>query len=162
MDSLGVILQSMGNLGQENDTPTLAQEAIVGLLFAISHAEAVPARPWPVVAACQTLAKRLHRQSPYSRAALEAAHGLAGGSRVESWLHGLAREGHLQPHGRGVSACWVASERWVEDWRVAAAGLPVEEQRIWAAGSQSLTNSVSMWRNTLSVAALQSSPSEMQ
>jgi hypothetical protein len=149
----------MGNVGQPENTPTLAQEAIVGMLLAASGDEEVPARPWPLVSACQTLANRLPSGSPYSSALETAKHTLLGGVEVETWLRGLAERGAVLAQGRMADARWLASPEWLANWRLPAQEIHEDEAEAWASAAQALTNCLSIWRKTVSAAARSAGPS---
>ena len=86
----------MGNDGEFKSTLTLAEEATVGLLFALSEASELPARPWPLVAACQVLARQLPAASPDSAHLGLATDSVRGESVVTTWMLQLAEAGQFQ------------------------------------------------------------------
>lgn len=149
----------MDNVGQRQNSPTLAQEAIVGMLLSASGGTELPARPWPLMAACQTLANRLPPDSPYLSALAPARHAICGEAEVERWIRALAERGTFRARGRMTDACWIPNAEWLANWRIPAGQVPNEELRAWSAATQALTRCLSIWRKTVSAAAERSGPS---
>jgi hypothetical protein len=137
----------------------MAQEAIVGMLLALSRELELPARPWPLVAACQTLANELPPESPFVGHLERATSTLTGAQDVEAWLLSLAERGSLRAEGRANEARWIASPDWLANWQVPAAAIQETEVGAWAAASQALMRSLSIWRKTVSAVANGSDPS---
>lgn len=142
----------MGNDGDFKSSLTLAEEATVGLLFALSKARALPARPWPLVAACQVLAKRLPATSPYSAHLGLATDSVRGESIVAAWMLVLAEAGSVAGRGRMAAAAWIPASGWIEGWTLAADNLPRDEAEAWDAAAQTLTRTLSIWRKASSAA----------
>src|SRR5450631_337893 len=157
--NIGVIWPSMDNVGQLQNSPTLAQEAIVGMLLAASGCSELPARPWPLMAACQTLANHLPPGSPYLSALAPAKQALSGEAEVESWIRALAERGTFRAQGRMTDARWIPSAAWMANWGMPAGQVPKEELRAWSAATQALTRCLSIWRKTVSAAMERTGPS---
>lgn len=149
----------MANDLPEKDTPLLRHEATVALLVLRSGVSKLPARPWPLVAACQTLANELPRTSPFLTTAKDGSSNLTGTREVESWLHRLAATSAFRVAGRGMHAAWVPDARWLAQWSDVADTLEASEVEAWAAAGQALANCVSIWRNAASAASSSVSPS---
>lgn len=157
--SSGVVWRDMGSSGQITTELDLAEEAVFGLLMALSGGLSVPARPWPVAAACRSLASG---REPISAAIRDvAAHaGEVGGEHlIERWLVVLAGRGNLHPNGRGISAAWALDQTWLAGWRLFAAALPAEEQPAWARAVQSFARCRSIWEKAARAASTGSTSS---
>lgn len=143
----------MDNVGQHRqDNLPLEAEALLGLLLAMQGHTTLPARPWPVVAACQTLANELGPDSAFHESATAAAHHFTGEKSVEAWLRALAMRGCARGDGRGAQAHWTVGARWLADWGTATGSLPAEERVAWTRAAQTLTSCLSIWRKSLSAA----------
>jgi hypothetical protein len=142
----------MGNRGEIKSSLTLAEEATVGLLIALSEAGELPARPWPLVAACQVLAKRLPAASPYSAQRGLATDSVRGESVVAAWMLVLAEAGSVATRGQMADAAWIPAAGWIEGWKLAADNLPPDEAEAWIAAAQTLTRTLSIWRKASSAA----------
>lgn len=136
----------------------LPQEGLLGLLLAIAECGHLPARPWPLAAACETLA---NDPTPIDHSFRETARSVLrfGGSElIEAWIQALARAGVVEPRGRGVTANWVVNANWMQGWNVVADGIPPIERAAWERAAQTLVNCVSIWAKTAAAAVKGSSP----
>lgn len=132
----------------------LTEAALVGLLLAVSPRPLIPARPWPVAAACAVLAKvGQEHLPPELRSAAESGGGRTGEAVIERWLSALAADGALRPEGRGVGAHWVPAEPWLDDWRLIATVVDASERKAWEAAGQSFAKALSIWEKTLAAAS---------
>lgn len=149
----------MDNVGQHDQhSPSLASEALLGMLLGMTACRRLPARPWPVVAACQTLANKLDTGSPLAVPAAAAASAFAGQEVVERWLQALAARGAARGEGRGLHACWVLDDRWLAEWAVVAEGLASTERAPWEQACQALATCRSTWSKAVAAAATASDP----
>jgi hypothetical protein len=111
----------MANSWQRAVSLRLDEEALLGLVMAAAGHRALPARPWPFIAASQRLAKDLPKHSPLRTTA--AISLVPGAEKVaERWLRVLAVEGFVSGTGRGVPAQWVMDTAWATGWSVVAEG----------------------------------------
>lgn len=136
----------------------LPQEGLLGLLLAIAQCGHLPARPWPLAAACETLA---NDPTPIDHCFRETARSVLrfGGSElVETWIRALARSGVVEPKGRGVTANWVVNANWLQDWNVVAGGISPTERSAWERAAQTLANCVSISAKIAAAADKGSSP----
>lgn len=152
----------MGNSGEFKSSLVLAEEATVGLLFAVSETSELPARPWPLVAACQVLANKLPATSPYWAHLGFATDSVRGESVVAAWMLALAEAGSVSGRGQMVDAVWIPAAGWIEWWKVAADNLPSDEAEAWAAAAQTLTRTLSIWRKASSAACSRVGPSALK
>jgi hypothetical protein len=149
----------MANLWQEqtNSLP-LAGEALIGMLAATAGRHEIPARPWPIVAACEHLAKALPKRSPW-RLAAHFSLQMGAEKTVERWLRTLAREGRASTRGRSTEARWVLHLAWVSHWKLVAEGLPADERQQWRHAGQVLKTCLSTWEKSSAAASRGPSPS---
>lgn len=129
------------------------------MLLAAAGADSIPARPWPLAAACQTLANELPGESPYLDALVAATDTRSGPHAVEAWIQALVERRVFRPVGTANQACWTASADWLENWEIPATQILASERAAWAAAVQALTRTLSIWRKTVSAAAEKSGPS---
>lgn len=148
---VGLHWPMMAKTGHSDAVPGLAEEAVLGLLLAVSGRLSLPARPWPLAAACQSLANGLGTDSPLRDAAAQAAT-VHSDDRVETWLWMLAAQKLARPEGRGISARWVVDPEWVSQWRLVADALAPDESAAWERAGQVLTRCLSIWAKTTSAA----------
>lgn len=146
----------MANVGNLLQYP-MGIDALMGILIGLSDCRQFPARPWPLIAACESAAAELPTSSPLGSTATAMASW--GEYQFEEWLRGLGTRGHAWTQGRGISACWVVSDDWIAHWRLVAESLPTDEAHEWQHAAQSLTNCVSIWEKTVEAAVSGSGPS---
>ena len=137
----------MANVG--HPSPSLAEEATLGYLLAFSEARALPARPWPVVAGCQSLANDLLIGSPFREVALRIS-GNGSHGKIEHWFMDLATRGQVRPERQGIRARWVVSDAWVKQWSVDS--MEGAERGAFEAAAQRLNLCLSIWRKTVAAA----------
>lgn len=142
----------MGRSGPITPSLDLPEEAVFGLLMALVGGQAVPARPWPVAAACRSLASGRESIPAALRAAAAPAGGIGGEHLIERWFLALAGRGNLHPNGRGLTASWAVDEAWLAGWSLLAAALPAEEQPAWARAAQSFATCRSIWEKAVRAA----------
>lgn len=143
----------MDNVGQSNDTGlTPEREAIIGGILAFADVAKLPARPWPLVVACQTLAKRLPAHSWMRIPLKPACDSLDGGHVVESWLWDLTSAGAFVTEGSGTRARWVAQLAWLAEWKVLTQLADSTETRHFVAAGQALATALSRWEKASSAA----------
>jgi hypothetical protein len=145
---------------RDQHNASLAEAALLGLLLEGTPRPLIPARPWPVAAACTVLSKVGQDLHPSLRHAAESGGALRGEPVIEGWLRALAAEGALIAHGHGMSAHWTPAEEWLSGWRIVAEGFDTEGQRAWKAATQTFTNALSIWQKTLAAASNGSTPSD--
>ena len=96
---------------------------LVGALLAEAELALLPAKPWPLEVAIETLAERAPQGSPMAGAArgwLRDRPSPSGRVRgVGTWMREAAETGLLRPEGRG----WEAAYRPRQDWLRQAAQL---------------------------------------
>lgn len=133
----------------------LAEEALLGRLLVLSHVRDMPARAWPLAAACQVLATKLPKGSEFRRAAVAGS----GDDQVELWLCALAAHEDATREGRGLSARWQFSEPWIERWSSIAEAAPPYEDSAWSEAVQALVNCRSIAAKVTDAALRGSGPS---
>lgn len=131
---------------------TPEREAVIGTLLCTAGVDQLPARPWPLVAACQTLANKLSKDSRHLATIAPVVSTIAGGPTLERWLRALGAAGAFSVAGSVNSARWVADPGWLEGWRPMAHLMDAEERRAWAASGQVLRTTLARWRNAASAA----------
>lgn len=136
---------------QNPESVTFAEEALFGLLIALSGVDRLPVRGWVFADSCAALATR-GQCHPSLRAAAESLRR-AGGGGVEIRLAALGSNGALRPEGRAIGAVWTVSRPWVNGWAVVADGLPAVERVSWRAAAQRLKRCCSMWEKARAAAS---------
>jgi hypothetical protein len=125
---------------------------LVGALLAESELALLPARPWPLEAAIETLGERAPQGSPLAGAARgwlrerPSPSGRVLG--VGAWLREAAEAGLLRPEGRG----WEAGYRPRKDWLRQAAQLRAvisasEATALNEAAQRLAAMSTMLWKN---------------
>lgn len=137
----------------------LREASLLGLLFAQANPSRVPARPWPVAAACASLTKLGQDVDANIQIAAAAAGGPDGEATLEGWLRQLASEGVLRAEGTGMFAHWIIREDWLDDWRTIVETMDARGRQAWDAAVQSLSKALSIWEKTLAAASRGSSAS---
>lgn len=143
----------MSNVVQSWPEISLPQEALLGLLTALSSRKVIAARVWPVTEACQSLAKIAEGIDPSVLSAARGASLPGGDTVVEDWLSGLAQRGVLRPLGRGISGCWAVDPSWLSGWRLAADAMAPAERHVWVRAAQTLDRCMSIWEKAAAAAA---------
>lgn len=140
----------MNHHGRTVNGPPLDAEALLAGLLHAAQVDQLPARPWPLVAACQTLAARLSADSPYLGAVRQVARPRQGEKQAEQWLRLLVQRGAFWATGTGLSAAWVAEDSWLNAWpRIHEESA---DAQAWQQAGQALARSWSMWRKMCSAA----------
>ena len=140
-------------IANHQDRVELGEEALLGLLLADGPIRRIPARPWPLAAACVTLAELGQVLAPSVRSAAETGGAEGGEAAIEGWLRALAADRSLQVAGRGMSAHWIPADEWLTGWRLADEGLDASNRRPWLAARQTLSRTLSIWEKTLAAAS---------
>lgn len=139
----------MANLWQNSTDISLAQEAAIGLILAAAQERSIPARPWPLAAAMQDLARTLPAQSPFTDACPSKGNPTR---KLEDSIRMLVNRGHAIGSGRGVEAVWIFQERWVEGWATVLDGLDETDRNDWSRAAQVLTSCLSIWAKSVCAA----------
>ena len=143
----------MGSVGHTDSTDSnLEREAVVGVLLCSANAATLPARPWPLVAACQMLANELPAGSRHIVTIQAALSSLTGERAVEAWLRRLVGSGAFHTSGRGSKAQWVADHDWLAGWRLISGLMDDKERAAWARAGQVLATTLDRWRKAASAA----------
>jgi hypothetical protein len=117
------------------------------MIVAEAEPSRLPARVWPLTAACQRLAKS---KAPVDPAVLGCARSVSliwGDRLVETWMHHLAENGFVRPSGRGMHACWEIDPVWQDGWRVIVEALDADERATFREAAQVLTSCLYMGKN---------------
>ncbi len=144
---------SLADMAPQVD-PATSGPALVGMLLGqLGVPVALPARPWPVVGACEVLARRLPASSWGREVARGACRYTGSDATVEGWLVALARDGAVTTRGRGSLAIWVVDEDWRQSWIGLASLLEDDVQATWLAAADVLHRSLSIAAKIAAAAA---------
>lgn len=131
----------------QQDLVARKELALLGVLLAqLEEPVSIPARPWPVTAACEVLARRLPPTSGISEFARLATLRPCSDATVEAWFRGLVAAGAARPVGRGNAAHWQIDESWRREWQLVFELTDGDER-------QALTEAGETLQRTLSIAA---------
>jgi hypothetical protein len=134
--------------------PVGSGPALVGMLLGqLDVPVALPARPWPVVGACEVLARRLPASSWERDVARGACRYPGSDATVEGWLVALARDGAVTTRGRGSLAVWAVDEDWRQSWTALAWLLEDDVRATWLAAADVLHRSLSIAAKIAAAAA---------
>jgi len=132
----------------------LKEETVVGLLLAAAKCDRLPARPWPLAAACETLSRSRATVDEVLQTAACSVSQPTGTDECERWMLGLYLHGHVRPVGRGIAATWVVQPAWRDQWAVAIDCLEPSEREAFDEAGQTLTRCLSIWEKTVLAASL--------
>lgn len=134
--------------------PASSGPALVGMLLGqLGVPVALPVRPWPVVGACELLARRLPASSWGRDVARRACRYPGSDATVEGWLVALARDGAVTTRGRGSLAVWAVDEDWRQSWTGLASLLEDDVRPTWLAAADVLYRSLSIAAKIAAAAA---------
>jgi hypothetical protein len=123
------------------------------MILAEAECRRLPARVWPLAAACQSFAQTKATVEPALRASAGSVNMVSGDRLVETWVHRLAENGLVRPLGRGMNACWEVDAAWRDGWRLIVEALDADERAALSEAAQVLTSCLSIWEKTLLAAS---------
>jgi hypothetical protein len=146
-------MSTVDTVGHHQSTDASPErEAVIGTLLCTASVGDLPARPWPLVAACQTLANALPGNSRHRSVIAPALSSLDGWRVVETWLRALGASGAFHVAGRANLAKWVAEPKWLDGWRPMLQLMDADERIAWEAAGQVLRTTWARWRKAASAA----------
>jgi hypothetical protein len=125
---------------------------LVGALLAKSELALLPARPWPLEAAIETLAERGPQGSPLVAAARGWLRDRPSPSGrvlgIGAWMREAAEAGLLSPEGRGWEAGYRPREDWLRQADQLRAAISASEAAALNEAAQRLAAmSTMLWKN---------------
>jgi hypothetical protein len=127
------------------------RSTLIGLLVAEAKLPLIPAEPWPLEAAIETLLEAAPEKGELGRAALGWLRSQPSPSGrikgVRSWIHEATESGILVAEGRGWQAGYRPTPRWLTETAALRGDLDLADAQALEAAAQCLVAmSTMLWK----------------
>jgi len=127
------------------------RSTLIGLLVAEAKLPLIPAEPWPLEAAIETLLEAAPGEGALGRAALGWLRSQPSPSGrikgVRSWIREATAAGILVTEGRGWEAGYRPTRKWLTETAALRGGLDLADAQALEAGAQCLVAmSTMLWK----------------